>query len=139
MDSDMDAIRQQRMMQMMQQQQGGGGQMGGGMTPEAQAAQEDSRRAAEDQRGSMLVAIMSTDARARLARIALVKPDKARAVENMMLGAAQRGQLGGEKISDERLLTMLESLNKGDGDGDDRRGPKVTIQRRRNMDDDDDW
>jgi hypothetical protein len=34
---------------------------------------------------------------------------------------------------------MLESLNKGDGDGDDRRGPKVTIQRRRNMDDDDDW
>jgi DNA-binding TFAR19-related protein (PDSD5 family) len=29
-----------------------------------------------------------------VARIALVKPDKARSVENMILGAAQSGRLG---------------------------------------------
>eukprot|EP00955_Chlamydomonas_euryale_P001267 14795-Chlamydomonas_euryale.AAC.1 len=33
-----------------------------------------------------------------VARIALVKADKARAVENMILAAAQRGALGGEKV-----------------------------------------
>jgi programmed cell death protein 5 len=32
-----------------------------------------------------------------VSRIALVKPDKARGVENMILAAAQRGQLG-EKV-----------------------------------------
>jgi programmed cell death protein 5 len=42
----------------------------------------------------MLHAVMQPAARERLARIALVKPDKARGVENMILGAAQRGQLG---------------------------------------------
>uniref|UniRef100_A0A7R9V1W1 Programmed cell death protein 5 n=1 Tax=Chlamydomonas euryale TaxID=1486919 RepID=A0A7R9V1W1_9CHLO len=134
MDGDLDAIRQQRMMELMQAQ--GGGQMGpGGMTPEAQQAQEEQRRAAQDQRQAMLAACMSTDARARLARIALVKADKARAVENMILAAAQRGALGGEKVSDERLMQMLEQIN--DRDGGNRSGPKVTIQRRRAFDDDD--
>jgi len=70
-----------------------------------------------------------------VARIALVKADKARAVENMILAAAQRGALGGEKVSDERLMQMLEQIN--DRDGGNRSGPKVTIQRRRAFDDDD--
>lgn len=33
-----------------------------------------------------------------VSRIALVKPEKARAVENMLIAAAQRGQLG-EKVN----------------------------------------
>lgn len=126
------------MQQLMAEQ---GGQMGrgmpGGMNPEAQQAQEEQRQAAEEQRQSMLVAVMTSDARARLARIALVKPEKARAVESMILAAAQRGQLG-EKISDERLIGMLESINDREGGGS--KGPKITIQRRRPaFDDEDDW
>lgn len=136
MDGDLDAIRQQRMMEMMAAQEGGGmpGMGGGGVTPEAAEAQARQRQAAEEQRQSMLVACMTTDARARLARIALVKPEKARAVENMILGAAQRGALGNEKVSDERLLTMLESIN--ERSGDTRSGPKISWDRRRAFDDD---
>lgn len=67
-----------------------------------------------------------------VARIALVKPDKARGVENMILAAAQRGAIG-ERVSEERLRGMLEQLSERDG-----RQSKITIQRRRPMFDEDD-
>jgi len=49
-----------------------------------------------------------------VSRIALVKPEKARGVENMLLALAQRGQLG-EPVSDAQLLGMLEKVNEGGG------------------------
>jgi len=66
-----------------------------------------------------------------VARIALVKPDKARAIEDMIIGAARRGAIA-EKVSEERLIDLLEQVN-------ERTAPKtkVTIQRRRAFDDDD--
>ena len=102
-------------------------------------------------------------------RIALVKPEKARAVEDQLLRAARMGQViasassGGEleslfaaaleavrmalsspappplpssqiteRLSEERLISMLEKLNEGA-----QSGPKITIQRRRSALDDD--
>ena len=65
-----------------------------------------------------------------------MKPDKARAVENSLLQAAQRGQIGG-KITEEALIKMLEGAG-GGGGGSNRSGPKVTMARRRNAFDDDD-
>lgn len=49
-----------------------------------------------------------------VARIALVKPDKARGVENMILNAGKRGQLG-EKVNERDhhahvVLTVLHPL-----------------------------
>ena len=41
----------------------------------------------------MLTIIMSGEARERLSRIALVKPEKARAIETMILAMAQRRQI----------------------------------------------
>jgi programmed cell death protein 5 len=72
-----------------------------------------------------------------VSRIALVKPDKARAIENMILAAAQRGQLH-EKVSEQRLVSMLEQISEKQGGAEAGRGPKITIQRRRAFDDDDD-
>lgn len=81
----------------------------------------------------MLAACMTPDARERLSRIAIVKPEKARGVENMILGAAQRGALG-TKVTEERLVELLEQINEREGAAK----PKITIQRRRpNMFDDD--
>lgn len=60
-----------------------------------------------------------------MARIALVKPDKARAVENSVLAAAQRGQIQ-EKVSEERLVAMLEGMAEREAGA-----RKVTITRRR--------
>jgi len=117
------------MMEMMAQS----GAQGGVPSSENQEAQEEQQRAAEEKRRAMLSAFMTSEARERLSRIALVKPDKARGVENMILAAAQRGQLG-EKVSDERLLSMLEQISEREGTAK----PKITIQRRRPIFDDDD-
>lgn len=128
MDPELDAIKQQRMAQMMA---GGGGNVPS--SAEEMQQQEEARRSAEDQRLSMLAAVMTPDARERLSRIAIVKPDKARGIENMILGAAQRGQLG-EKVTEERLVGMLEQISEKEATK-----PKMTIQRRRpNLFDDDD-
>ena len=67
-----------------------------------------------------------------VARIALVKPDKARAVENSVLAAAQRGQIQ-EKVTEERLVAMLESMAEREAGS-----RKVTITRRRPAFSDDD-
>ena len=66
-----------------------------------------------------------------MARIALVKPEKARAIEDMIINAARRGALG-EKVSEERLIDLLEQVNEKTA-----AKTKVTIQRRRAFDDDD--
>lgn len=68
---------------------------------------------------------------APVARIALVKPEKARAIEDMIIAAARRGALG-EKVTEERLIDLLEQVNERSGAGK----TKVTIQRRRAFDDD---
>lgn len=65
-----------------------------------------------------------------VARIALVKPDKARSIEDMIISAAKRGALG-EKVSEERLIELLEQVNERTV-----QKTKVTIQRRRGFDDD---
>ncbi|KIY98656.1 hypothetical protein MNEG_9308 [Monoraphidium neglectum] len=102
------------------------------MSPEEAEEQEAKKQAAEDQRRAMLVAVMMPEARERLARIALVKPDKARSVENMILGAAQRGAIT-EKVTEERLRGMLEQLSEQAS-----KSSKITIQRRRPMFEEDD-
>ncbi|KAH0854434.1 hypothetical protein HID58_069249 [Brassica napus] len=66
----------------------------------------------------------------KVARIALVKPEKARAVEDVILRAAQMGQIV-EKVSEERLITLLEQINSQTS-----KQTKVTIQRRRGVFDD---
>ena len=97
------------------------------------------RQGQEEQRTHMLQACITAGARERLARIALVKPEKARAVEDNVLRMAQRGQIA-EPVSEDRLVAMLEgsSGSSSGGGGGGGRGPKITFQRR-NMLDDDDW
>lgn len=126
-DPELEAIRQRRMQELMAQQYGGKAPA----SAEDQQQQQEAQQAAEERRQSMLTAIMQPSARERLNRIALVKPDKARAVEDMLLNAAQRGQIG-EKVSEARLIDMLEDINERT-----QSKTKVTIQRRRNVLEDD--
>lgn len=100
------------------------------VSAEDQQQQEEQRQAAEEQRRGILFAVMQPAARERLSRISLVKPDKARAVEDMLITAAKRGQIG-EKVSEDRLIDLLEQVNERM-----QAKTKVTIQRRRAFDDD---
>eukprot|EP00243_Klebsormidium_subtile_P013614 TRINITY_DN9095_c0_g1_i1.p2 TRINITY_DN9095_c0_g1~~TRINITY_DN9095_c0_g1_i1.p2 ORF type:complete len:129 (+),score=41.29 TRINITY_DN9095_c0_g1_i1:570-956(+) len=125
-DPELEALRQRRMAEMMAQRGGGGG-----ATAEKQQAAEEQQREQEERRQAMLAQIMSPEARARLARIALVKPDKARGVEDLVIRMAQMGQIT-EKVTEDRLISLLEQINE-----QQQTRTKVTIQRRSVFDDDD--
>ncbi|CAA0832366.1 double-stranded DNA-binding family protein [Striga hermonthica] len=105
--------------------------MGSNQTPEQQKAQEDAKRDAEEQRQLILAQILTPEARERVARIALVKPEKARGVEDVVIRAAQMGQIV-EKVSEERLISLLEQINT-----QTTKETKVTIKRRTSVLDDD--
>ncbi|XP_047947915.1 DNA-binding protein DDB_G0278111 isoform X1 [Salvia hispanica] len=125
-DPELEAIRQRRIQELMAQR-GGGSHQG----PEQQKAQEEAKSEAEEQRQLMLTRILTSEARARLARIALVKPEKARGVEDVILRAAQTGQIV-EKVSEERLISLLEQINNQTS-----KETKVTIRRRTSVLEDD--
>ncbi|GMH36702.1 hypothetical protein BSKO_04575 [Bryopsis sp. KO-2023] len=132
-DPELEAIRQRRMQQLLAQQGGQGGPPGGrNLTPEQQEEQEAAKRDAEEQRQNMLRQVMQAQAKERLSRIALVKPEKARQVENMILMQARSGRLT-DKISESQLIQLLEQINEKTSST-----TKVTFQRRRNILDDDD-
>jgi len=88
--------------------------------------------------------ILEAEAKTRLSRLAMVKKDKARAVEDSLIAAATNGRLK-SKVTEEQLIAMLEQYGGSGGDegsgggvGGGRRG--ITIQRRKTgfEDDDDD-
>ncbi|KAA8519555.1 hypothetical protein F0562_013821 [Nyssa sinensis] len=126
-DPELEAIRQRRMQELMAQHG-----VGNQKNSEQQNSQEEAKREADERRQMMLSQILSSEARERLARIALVKPEKARGVEDVILRAAQMGQIV-EKVSEERLITLLEQIN-----NQTTKQTKVTIQRRRSVLEDDD-
>ncbi|XP_010916118.1 uncharacterized protein [Elaeis guineensis] len=126
-DPELAAIRQRRMQELMAQHG-----IGNQQNADQQKAQDDAKREAEERRQLMLSQILSAQARERLARIALVKPEKARGVEDVLLRSAQMGQIT-EKVSEERFISLLEQINIQTS-----KQTKVTIQRRRSVLEDDD-
>ncbi|KAJ3203267.1 hypothetical protein HDU67_010283 [Dinochytrium kinnereticum] len=84
----------------------------------------------EEMRRAMMAQLLDNEARERLARISIVKSEKARAVEDLLIRMAQGGQIRG-KVNEKMLIDLLEQIN------DSKTEAKVTITRRR-MDDSDD-
>ena len=79
---------------------------------------------------------MTAEARERLSRIKMVKLDKAKQVERMIVSYAMQGKLPG-KITEGKLIEMLESL----GAQTSSTASKITISRKKyafDSDDDDD-
>merc|ERR1711907_524893 len=101
---------------------------------EEAAAMQQKQEAAEDQRKMVLNQVLTAEAQDRLGRIAVVKASYARQVEDALIQQAMQGKLPGQ-IDDKALLGILEKFNNQGGGGN---GPKVQIQRR-NIMDDDDW
>lgn len=76
-------------------------------TPEAQRKQAEANQAKEEQRQSMITQICDTQARERLSRVALVKPQKAREIEDMLIQMAMRRQLQGQ-VKEHDIIQLLE-------------------------------
>ena len=71
--------------------------------------QDEAQEQYEQLRQSVLRQIMTAEARERLARLKIARPEFAENVENQMIMLAQSGQLGGI-ITDEALVKILEKL-----------------------------
>ncbi|KAG0664986.1 hypothetical protein C6P46_000612 [Rhodotorula mucilaginosa] len=124
---------------------GGGGVPGApGAAPGAGADEAAQKQAAEDEgRRTMMSQILSPEARERLSRIALVKPDRARAIEQLLARMAQSGQLRG-RVSEDQLIDVLdqvEAMEKGQsGATGSKSASKITFTRKAAYEDsDDDW
>ncbi|XP_028257705.1 programmed cell death protein 5 [Parambassis ranga] len=120
-DDELEAIRRQRMAELQAKQ---------GDTANKQTGEEAKQRES-DMRNTILAQVLDQSARARLSNLALVKPEKATAVENYLIQMARFGQLGG-KISESGLIEILEKVSQ-------QTEKKMTVKfnRRRVMDSDD--
>uniref|UniRef100_A0A3Q2DFT5 Programmed cell death protein 5 n=1 Tax=Cyprinodon variegatus TaxID=28743 RepID=A0A3Q2DFT5_CYPVA len=110
-DEELEAIRRQRMAELQ--------------------AKQAVRTEETEMRNSILAQVLDQSARARLSNLALVKPEKANAVENYLIQMARFGKLGG-KISESGLIEILEKISQ-----QTEKKTTVTFNRRRVMDSDD--
>lgn len=89
----------------------------------AQKQQEEQLRQVEMQRQMILKTILSDEARERLARIKLAKPDYATTLETQLIQLAQTRRISG-KITDDQLKQLLKQLTES------KRESKITFKRR---------
>ncbi|XP_026855238.1 programmed cell death protein 5 [Electrophorus electricus] len=120
-DEELEAIRRQRMAEL---------QSNHGNSSNNQQDQQEAKQRETEMRNSILAQVLDQSARARLSNLALVKPDKAKAVENYLIQMARFGQLGG-KISETGLIEILEKVSQ-----QTEKKTTVKFNRRRVMDSD---
>uniref|UniRef100_A0A3Q4BLL8 Programmed cell death protein 5 n=1 Tax=Mola mola TaxID=94237 RepID=A0A3Q4BLL8_MOLML len=99
-DEELEAIRRQRMAELQAKHGDASNNQQG----------EEAKQREKDMRNSILAQVLDQSARARLSNLALVKPEKANAVENYLIQMARFGQLGG-KISESGLIEILEKVS----------------------------
>ncbi|CDU25450.1 uncharacterized protein SPSC_05343 [Sporisorium scitamineum] len=109
--------------------QGGSGGGAGGKNQEDQAAQQ------EEMKRQMLSRILDAEARERLSRIGLVKPQKARQITDLLIRMAQSGQIRG-RITEDQLIDLLDQVDQASSA--DSGAGKITFTRKKTVQDDDD-
>lgn len=102
-DSELSELRRRRLQQLQQQQMSEGG------NAQAYAAQEAEMQRREQERTDALRRILTPEARERLGRIRLAKPDIAQSVEQQLLQLAASGRLQ-RQVDDATLRALLEKI-----------------------------
>ncbi|XP_061737353.1 programmed cell death protein 5 [Nerophis ophidion] len=99
-DDELETIRRQRMAELQAKH---------GNASKNQQGEEAKQREA-DMRNSLLSQVLDQSARARLNNLALVKPEKAKAVEDYLIQMTRFGTIAG-KISDSGLIEILQKVS----------------------------
>lgn len=107
-DEELDALRRRRLaeLQARAQQQ---------RVDEVAQAQAEAREEQEAQTEQFLRQILTPEARERLARLKMARPEEARALEAQLIQLAQSGRLQG-RVDDEQLKLILARLFPGGRD-----------------------
>ncbi|KAJ2664674.1 hypothetical protein IWW48_000619 [Coemansia sp. RSA 1200] len=106
------------------------GQMSSDTQDKQQANAQTQRN--EEERQTLLAQILEPDARERLGRIALVKGELARGVEDMLIRMARMNQIR-KKVTEDELKDMLEDISTKN-----RQETKIIVSRKEFDDSDDD-
>ncbi|XP_049660642.1 programmed cell death protein 5 isoform X1 [Accipiter gentilis] len=99
-DEELEALRQQRLAELQAKHGDSSGD----------PSQQEAKQREAEIRNTILAQVLDQAARARLSNLALVKPDKAKAVENYLIQMARFGQLAG-KVSEQGLIEILEKVS----------------------------
>ncbi|CAG8457966.1 5347_t:CDS:2 [Dentiscutata heterogama] len=108
-DPELEAIRQARIRELQATAAAGG-------VSKSSEDDGEKKRQQEETRQTLLTQILDNEARERhnplllVARISIVKAEKARAVEDLLIRMAQSGQLRG-KVSESQLIDLLQQIN----------------------------
>ena len=103
-------------------------------------AEQAKQQAIKEQKQMVMEQACTSEALARLGRIRLVKPDKAAAVENMIVSMAMQGKLPG-RINEGKLIEILERGSMSKNSASQEKAQRISIQRKQyamDSDDDDD-
>jgi programmed cell death protein 5 len=102
-DPELEELRRRRLRQLQDEQTGGAAQA------QAYAAQQAEMQRREAERAEILRRILSPEARERLGRIRLAKPDVAASVEQQLISLAASGRLQ-RQVDDATLRALLERM-----------------------------
>ena len=78
--------------------------------PQSQKKAQEQEAQKEAQRQQVLESLLSNEAKERLGRVRLVKPEKVRQVEDLLIVMAQQRRISGP-VPDNQIVQMLESLS----------------------------
>ena len=99
MDEELENLKKKRLQELQQQ----------AALQEQMEEQEAQKQQFEEQKKAILRTVMTPDARARLGRIKVARPEVAESIENQIIMIAQSGQLK-TKINDEQLRMLLSKV-----------------------------
>ena len=99
MDEELKNLRKRKLEELQRQRQ----------FQESLDEQEDQKKEFQDKKRMILRTILTTEAKERLGRIKVARPELADAIENQLIILAQSGQLK-TKINDEQLQMLLTRL-----------------------------
>lgn len=102
-DAELEELRRRRLRQLQDEQMGGAGQA------QAYAAQQAEAQRRDAERAEILRRILSPEARERLGRIRLAKPDIAASIEQQLISLAASGRLQ-RQVDDATLRSLLERM-----------------------------
>ena len=99
MDEELENLRQKKLQELQQQ----------GQLQESLEEQDAQKKELEERRRTILRSILTTQAKERLGRIKVARPEMAEEIENQLIMLAQGGRLK-NKINDEQLRMLLSKI-----------------------------
>ncbi|KHC27964.1 programmed cell death protein 5 [Candida albicans P76055] len=128
-DAELNAIRQARLAELQRNAAGGGSST----NPSSSSSGGAQDSAQENMTITILNRILTNEARERLSRVKIVRPDRAQAVENYIIKLYSMGQIH-QKLGEKDIVQILDGLSR---DSQQKQQTKITFNRKNIAADDD--